>query len=166
MLRRAINSRREFNELRCLSVSEIGPTPGQRHGVRGHIGGSRGFRSPEYAELVAVGIGHHRPVDLALADVDSSGSQRLETVDLRSRVIAERWGDQDCYGLVGSTTDRTFVLRVRNGKTEWVDVRTGLASGPLTEVFGDLRPGDQIAVRGTDEIKPGTEVRVKEVTPT
>jgi membrane fusion protein, multidrug efflux system len=68
-------------------------------------------------------------------------------------------------GSVGSTTDRTFVLRVRNGKTEWVDVRTGLASGPLTEVFGDLRPGDQIAVRGTDEIKPGTEVRVKELKP-
>jgi membrane fusion protein, multidrug efflux system len=67
---------------------------------------------------------------------------------------------------VGSTTDRTFVLRVRNGKTEWVDVRTGLASGSLTEVFGDLRPGDQIAVRGTDEIKPGTEVRTKEVKPT
>src|SRR5262252_8447372 len=68
-------------------------------------------------------------------------------------------------GSVGSTTDRTFVIRVRNGKTEWVDVRTGLASGPLTEVFGDLQAGDQVAVRGTDEIKPGTEVRVKEVTP-
>jgi RND family efflux transporter MFP subunit len=68
-------------------------------------------------------------------------------------------------GSVGSTTDRTFVLRVRSGKTEWVDVRTGLTSGPLTEVFGDLRPGDQIAVRGTDEIKPGTDVRVKEVVP-
>jgi RND family efflux transporter MFP subunit len=64
---------------------------------------------------------------------------------------------------VGSTTDRTFVVRVRNGKTEWVDVRTGLASGPLTEVFGDLQPGDQVAVRGTDEIKPGTEVRVNDV---
>jgi membrane fusion protein (multidrug efflux system) len=68
-------------------------------------------------------------------------------------------------GSVGSTTDRTFVVRVRNGKTEWVDVRTGLASGPLTEVFGDLQTGDQVAVRGTDEIKPGTEVRVKEVKP-
>jgi len=68
-------------------------------------------------------------------------------------------------GSVGSTTDRTFVLRVRNGKTEWVDVKTGLVSGSLTEVFGDLSPGDQIAVRGTDEIKPGTEVQVKEVAP-
>lgn len=65
-------------------------------------------------------------------------------------------------GSVGSTTDRTFVVRVRDGKTEWVDVRTGLASGPLIEVFGDLQPGDAVAVRGTDEIKPGTAVRVKE----
>jgi len=68
-------------------------------------------------------------------------------------------------GSVSTTTDRTFVVRVRDGKTEWVDVRTGLASGPLTEVFGDLRPGDEVAVRGTDEIKPGTEVRVKEIKP-
>jgi membrane fusion protein, multidrug efflux system len=68
-------------------------------------------------------------------------------------------------GSVGSTTDRTFVIRIRNGKTEWVDVRTGLASGPLVEVFGDLQPGDAIAVRGTDEIKPGTDVRVKEAKP-
>jgi RND family efflux transporter MFP subunit len=68
-------------------------------------------------------------------------------------------------GAVGSTTDRTFVVRIRDGKTEWVDVRTGLASGPLMEVFGDLQPGDEVAVRGTDEIKPGTEVRVKEVQP-
>jgi membrane fusion protein, multidrug efflux system len=68
-------------------------------------------------------------------------------------------------GSVASTTDRTFVVRVRDGRTEWVDVKTGLASGPLVEVFGDLQPGDAIAVRGTDEIRGGTEVRVKEVKP-
>jgi RND family efflux transporter MFP subunit len=68
-------------------------------------------------------------------------------------------------GSIGSTTDRTFVVRIRNGRTEWVDVTTGLATGPLTEVFGDLQPGDVVAVRGTDEVKPGTEVRVNEVKP-
>jgi membrane fusion protein, multidrug efflux system len=68
-------------------------------------------------------------------------------------------------GSVASTTDRTFVIRIRDGKTEWVDVRTGLAKGPLTEVFGDLQPGEQVAARGTDEIKAGAEVRVKEVKP-
>ena len=66
-------------------------------------------------------------------------------------------------GSIASTTDRTFVVRVRGGKTEWVDVRTGLSSGPLTEVFGDLRPGDAVASRGTDEIRPGTAVQVKDV---
>jgi membrane fusion protein (multidrug efflux system) len=68
-------------------------------------------------------------------------------------------------GSVANTTGRTFVVRVRNGRTEWVDVKTGLASGSLIEVFGDLRSGDEIAVRGTDEMRPGTEVRVKAVKP-
>jgi membrane fusion protein (multidrug efflux system) len=66
-------------------------------------------------------------------------------------------------GSVASTTGRTFVVRIRNGRTEWIDVKTGLTSGTLVEVFGDLRPGDQIATRGTDEMRPGTEVRVREV---
>ena len=68
-------------------------------------------------------------------------------------------------GSVASTTDRTFVVRIRDGKAEWVDVKTGMASGPLVEVFGDLKAGDQIAGRGTDEMRPGTEVRVKEPAP-
>jgi len=62
---------------------------------------------------------------------------------------------------VATTTDRTFVVRIRNGKTEWVDVETGLASGPLVEVFGNLNQGDLVAAHGTDEIKPGTAVQVR-----
>jgi RND family efflux transporter MFP subunit len=65
-------------------------------------------------------------------------------------------------GSVASTTERTFVLRVRGGKVEWVDVKMGLASGSLVEVFGDLRAGDVVAVRGTDELRAGTEVRARE----
>jgi membrane fusion protein (multidrug efflux system) len=68
-------------------------------------------------------------------------------------------------GSVASTTDRTFVIRVRGGKTEWIDVRTGLTAGPLVEVFGDLKAGDEIARRGTDELRPGTEVRPRETKP-
>ena len=65
-------------------------------------------------------------------------------------------------GSIATTTDRTFVIRIRNGRTEWVDVKVGLTSGPLVEVFGDLQQGDQVAARGTDELHAGTEVRVKE----
>ena len=68
-------------------------------------------------------------------------------------------------GSVASTTDRTFVMRVRGGRTEWIDVKTGLASGVLVEVFGDLQAGDEVLARGTDEIHPGTEVRVMDAKP-
>jgi RND family efflux transporter MFP subunit len=66
---------------------------------------------------------------------------------------------------VASTTDRTFVVRVRGGRTEWVDVKTGLTAGPLIEVFGDLQAGDEVAGRGTDEMRPGTEVRTRQPKP-
>jgi membrane fusion protein, multidrug efflux system len=66
-------------------------------------------------------------------------------------------------GSVAATTDRTFVVRIRNGKSEWVDVKSGLSAGPLVEVFGDLRPGDLLAARGTDELRQGTEVQTREV---
>lgn len=68
-------------------------------------------------------------------------------------------------GSVASTTDRTFVIRVRGGKIEWVDVRTGLTSGALIEVFGDLKAGDEIAGRGTDELQPGTDVQPRQPKP-
>ena len=64
-------------------------------------------------------------------------------------------------GSIASTTGRTFVIRVRGGRTEWIDVKTGLTSGALVEVFGDLTPGDEIAARGTDEVHAGVQVTVK-----
>jgi membrane fusion protein, multidrug efflux system len=67
---------------------------------------------------------------------------------------------------VASTTDRTFVVRIRDGRTEWVDVRTGLTSGNLIEIFGDLRAGDEVAGRGTDELRPGSQVRPRPAKPT
>jgi hypothetical protein len=33
------------------------------------------------------------------------------------------------------------------------------------EVFGDLKAGDEVAERGTDELRPGTAVHAKESTP-
>jgi len=59
---------------------------------------------------------------------------------------------------LGSDLERSFVIRVRNNRTEWVDVKTGAASGNLIEVFGDLKAGDEVAVRGTDQLRPGTVI--------
>jgi RND family efflux transporter MFP subunit len=56
------------------------------------------------------------------------------------------------------TSERQFVIRVRNGVAEWVDVKRGETSGDLLEVFGDLREGDEIIRRGNDEIRPGSRI--------
>jgi membrane fusion protein, multidrug efflux system len=60
---------------------------------------------------------------------------------------------------VATTTERTFVVRVRNGAAEWVDVKRGAQVENLIEVTGNLKAGDEVAVRGTDELRPGTAVR-------
>lgn len=59
---------------------------------------------------------------------------------------------------VASNLQRSFVIRVRQDRTEWVDVTTGARAGDLIEVFGDLRQGDEVVVRGTDELRPDTQV--------
>lgn len=64
---------------------------------------------------------------------------------------------------VANDLERTFVIRVRNNKAEWVDVKTGAASGNLIEVFGDLKQGDDVAVRGTDQLRPETVVSPRSV---
>lgn len=63
---------------------------------------------------------------------------------------------------VATTTERTFVIRIRDGVTEWVDVKRGASMNNLVEVFGKLAEGDQVATRGTDELRPGTRVTAKE----
>src|SRR5260221_14085121 len=65
---------------------------------------------------------------------------------------------------VARTTEATFVIRIRGGNTEWVNVQTGELDGKSIEVFGGLRDGDEVAVRGTDELRAGTHVVTKQVT--
>ena len=59
---------------------------------------------------------------------------------------------------VVTTTERTFVVRSRNGRAEWVDVRKGPVDGDLIEVLGELKIGDMIVRRATDEIREGSEL--------
>lgn len=62
---------------------------------------------------------------------------------------------------VTRTTEATFVVRIHEGTAEWVNVQTGEVDGKLVEVFGELHPGDEVASRGTDELRPGTRVTAK-----
>jgi membrane fusion protein (multidrug efflux system) len=58
-------------------------------------------------------------------------------------------------------TDKTFVVRIRDGKADPVSVRRGVTTDSLVEVFGDLHAGDLIAKRGSEELKAGTPVSLR-----
>jgi RND family efflux transporter MFP subunit len=66
---------------------------------------------------------------------------------------------------VATTTERSFVIRIKDDVAEWVDVKRGTSlhkdGKDLVEVFGALAEGDVIAVRGTDELRAGTKVQSK-----
>jgi membrane fusion protein (multidrug efflux system) len=129
------------------------------------------FTVPEFP-----GQTFHAPVARISNDLDVK--TRTMPVELEVRNADERltpgsfatvqWPVQRSYPTlfvpataVATDLQRTFVVRVSGGKTEWVDVKTGVTSNDLIEVFGDLRAGDQVLSRGSDELKPGTPVQAK-----
>ena len=61
---------------------------------------------------------------------------------------------------VVTTTERTFVIRNQSGQAEWVDVKKGVSEGDLVEVLGNLKPGDMVVRRATDEIRDGAPIQV------
>jgi RND family efflux transporter MFP subunit len=58
------------------------------------------------------------------------------------------------------STEKVFVIRVKDNKAEWVDVKKGFQSGGSMEIYGDLKPGDQLVAKANDEIRDGQPVRV------
>ena len=60
-----------------------------------------------------------------------------------------------------TTLERRFVIRVENGVMRWVDVRPGFNMGEKSEVFGELKIGDTVVLKGNEELKAGTKVVVK-----
>ena len=59
---------------------------------------------------------------------------------------------------VARATDQSYVVRIRDGRIEQVNVKTGAAMGEQTEIFGELRAGDEVAVHPGDDLRPGLPV--------
>ncbi len=57
---------------------------------------------------------------------------------------------------IATNQERRFVIRVKDGKAEWVDVRQGMSTEKGIEIFGNISNGDTLVVRASDERKPGS----------
>ncbi|QMU28357.1 efflux RND transporter periplasmic adaptor subunit [Adhaeribacter radiodurans] len=60
---------------------------------------------------------------------------------------------------VVNSTESIFVIRVANNKAERVDVRTGRENEGTVEIYGDLKPGDQLLKMASDEIRNGSALQ-------
>ncbi|TAJ46018.1 MAG: efflux RND transporter periplasmic adaptor subunit [Chitinophagaceae bacterium] len=54
---------------------------------------------------------------------------------------------------VVTSTERKYVLVIRDGKISKVDVSTGNQTASKTEIFGNLKAGEKVVLKATDEIR-------------
>lgn len=64
---------------------------------------------------------------------------------------------------VVQSTEKTFVVRVKDGVIDQVTVQRGSATPDLVEVFGNLVDGDLVAKRGSEELRAGATVATRVV---
>jgi membrane fusion protein, multidrug efflux system len=157
--------------LPILRIEDIGrlrvvvPVPEQYvSGVR--EGESVAFTVPAYPGQL-----FHAPIARSSHSIDQNTRTMSVELDVRNAQITPgtfasvQWPVQREYptlfvpaAAITTNQQRTFVIRIRDGKAEWVDVKTGAAAAGKTEVFGDLKGGDQVVVPASDELAPGTAV--------
>ena len=59
---------------------------------------------------------------------------------------------------VVATTEKVFVIRIRQGLAAWVPVTKGAKDGDWVEVQGNLSAGDVVVKRASDEIREGRRI--------
>ena len=134
-----------------------------------HEGQSVAFTVPAYP-----GQSFHAPITRISHDIDQNTRTMAVELDVRNAQITPgtfanvQWPVQRGYATlfvpasaITTNLQRTFVIRIRDSKTEWVDVKAGATVSAKTEVFGDLKDGDQVVVPASDELAPGAEVAVR-----
>lgn len=62
------------------------------------------------------------------------------------------------YSAVVTNLERSFVIRVSDGRAEWVDARSGISMKDHVEIFADLKEDDQLVVKANDELRDGQVV--------
>ncbi len=60
-----------------------------------------------------------------------------------------------------TTLEKRFVIKVSNGTLTWIDVRPGFNLGDQSEFFGELKQGDTLVLKGNEELKSGTSIKIK-----
>jgi len=96
-------------------------------------------------------------------ELDVYNKEELLTPGMYADLLLNSQGNPDALAVpktaVVTSTERKYVLVVRDGKTVKVDVRTGNENDREIEVLGALQPGEEVIANADDEIKEGIRIK-------
>jgi multidrug efflux pump subunit AcrA (membrane-fusion protein) len=58
-----------------------------------------------------------------------------------------------------NSTEKVFVIKISNGKAQWVDIKNGREAEGRVEVYGPLNIGDTLVTVANEERRNGSEVK-------
>ena len=92
-------------------------------------------------------------------EVNNSNHLLKAGVFANARIAIERNGQSFVIpaSAIATTLERKFVIKVMQGVAHWVDINQGINTDSGVEIFGDLKAGDTLVLKSTDERKSGTK---------
>jgi membrane fusion protein (multidrug efflux system) len=92
-------------------------------------------------------------------EVNNNNHMLKAGVFANAKIAIERNGQSFVIpaSAIATTLERKFVTKVMHGAAYWVDVRQGINTDSGIEIFGNLKAGDTLLVKATDERKPGSK---------
>ncbi len=95
-------------------------------------------------------------------EIDIPNSLHQFKAGMYAEVLLPEQGNTQAYvvpkSAVITTTERKYVVVVRDNVSKLVDVAIGNEKDDSTEVFGAVRPGDKVIVNATYDIKQGQPI--------
>lgn len=61
---------------------------------------------------------------------------------------------------VVTSSEKVFVIKASKQVAQWIEVKKGTVVDSLTEIFGDLKEGDLIVKKASEEIRDGQRIQV------
>ena len=97
-------------------------------------------------------------------EIDVDNSQGLLTPGMFAEVILPVKRNTPALVVPKSalviSTERKYIIIVKDGKTKWIDIQEGNSRNDSTEVFGNLFAQDKVVLKANDEIKEGIEIKL------
>lgn len=96
-------------------------------------------------------------------ELDVYNHDRKLAPGMYADVLFDSRGNPDGFTVprtaVVTSTERKYVIAVRNGRAVRIDVATGNESVDKVEITGDLRPGDTIVMKASDDLQEGIAIK-------